>query len=206
MTSTTAIRTGGLALTLGSVTWAVTMLVAGPPVDEVSPTLEILGGFAYQLGLAGFLLAAWVTRALGDSRGARIVLRGEAVLLALASVWSVVYVIDPSTMDSLTMAVLDVTWPLSMLGLVPVGVYILRAGVWTSPARYLPLIASLWLPLDIMATVIGGDSAGLAFRTAWLAVVWGGLGLLIARGPADADSVAPHAASATARQSGGVSA
>lgn len=204
MNSTTAIRTGGLVLTLGSVAWAVTMLVAGPPVDDVSPTLEILGGFAYQLGLAGFLLAAWVTRALGESRTAHVVLRGEAVLLALASVWSVVYAVDPSTMDSLAMVALDVTWPLSMLGLVPVGVCILRAGVWTSPARHVPLIASLWLPLDVVATVIGGDGAGLAFRTAWLAGVWGGLGLLIARGPAQGYQDMPETVSSSGHARSGV--
>jgi hypothetical protein len=131
--------------------------------------------------LAKFLLAAWLTRALGSSRGARIVLGGEVALLALASVWSIVYAIDPGTQEQPAMVVLDATLPLSMLGLVAVGIYILRAGVWSAPTRKLPLIASLWLPLDVVAMLIEGDSAGLAFRAAWLTVVWGGLGALITR-------------------------
>jgi hypothetical protein len=177
---TIAIRSGGGALALGAATWAVTMLIAGPPKNGVSDTIEILGGLAYQVGLAGFLVAAWLTRALGTSRGARIVLGGEVVLLALASVWSAVYAIDPRTQEHLAMVVLDAMWPLSMLGLLPVGIYVLRAGVWSAPTRQLPLVASLWLPLDVVAMLIGGDWAGLAFRAAWLTVVWAGLGVLIA--------------------------
>jgi hypothetical protein len=104
----------------------------------------------------------------------------EAVLLGLASLWSVIYAVDPGTQQHLAMVVLDVTWPLSVLGLVPVGVLILRARVWTPPLRKWPLVASLWLPLDIALTVVAGDDAALAFRVAWLTVVWGGLGVLLA--------------------------
>lgn len=196
---TTAIRSGSVALTLGAATWAVTMLIAGPPKNDVSDTIEILGGFAYQVGLAGFLLAAWLTRALGTSRGARTVLGGEVVLLALASAWSIVYAIDPGT-QNLAMVVLDATWPLSMLGLVPVGIYILRAGVWSAPTRKLSLVASLWLPLDVVAMLIGGDWAGLAFRAAWLTVVWGGLGVLTANQVA-ADERRSETSTANAEQS-----
>lgn len=181
MTRTTTVAAGGVALAIGSATWAVTMLVADPPVNGYSPRLEILGGLAYQVGLAGFLTAVWLTGAMGTRRGARAVFWTEAVLLALASVWSVVYAVDSGTMEHVAMVVLDATWPLSMVGLVPVGVYVWRARVWPGLLRKLPLVASLWLPLDVAATVIGGDTAGLAFRAAWLAVVWGGLGLLIAR-------------------------
>lgn len=178
MNKTIAIRLGGIALTVGSVTWAVARILA-PPVDGIAPTAEILGGFAYQLGLAGYLTAAWLTGALGNSRGARISFRVEAALLVLASLWSVVYAIDPGTQQHWPMIVLDPTWPLSMLGLIVVGFYIFRARIWSALARQLALIASLWLPLEIFASVIGGDSAGVALVLTWLVVVWGGLGVII---------------------------
>ena len=176
----TAIRVGGAVLTAGSICWAVTLLVTEPPEDGVSPRLEILGGFAYQLGLAGLLLAVWLTGGLGRVPGARVVLVTETALLALASVWSVVYAIDHRTQEHLVMVVLDATWPLSMLGLVVLGIYLVLARVWPTLPRQLALVASLWLPLDLAATLIGGDTAGLAFRVTWLMVVWGALGVLIA--------------------------
>ena len=178
----TAIRAGGVALTVGSIAWAITLLVTEPAPDATSPspTLEILGGFAYQIGLAGLLLAVWLTRALGHVRGARVVFVTEAALLALASVWSLVYAIDFRTQAHPVMVVLDATWPLSMVGLIVLGVYLALARVWPTPIRQLALVASLWIPLDLAAMLIGGDTAGLAFRVTWLVVVWGALGVLIA--------------------------
>ncbi|WP_203788792.1 hypothetical protein [Paractinoplanes rishiriensis] len=68
MTRTT--KAGGLVLAAGAVTWATTLLVARPEIGQTE-TLEILGGFAYQAGLAGFLSAAWSTGALGAGRTAK---------------------------------------------------------------------------------------------------------------------------------------
>ena len=180
MNTAIAVRAGGIALTLGSVAWACTRLIA-PPENGVAPRLEILGGLAFQAGLAGYLAAVWLTGAFGRVRGGRLAFRVEAVLLALASVWSVVYAIDPGTQQHWPMIVLDVTWPVSMVGLIAVGAYIFRARVWTSPTRQLALIASLWLPFEILATAVGGQSAGIALVLTWLVVVWGTLGILIAR-------------------------
>jgi hypothetical protein len=199
--STRTTRAGGVALALGASTWAATLLIA-PPDGDTSYTIEILGGLAYQIGLAGLLAAAWATRALGTGRAATIVLRSEAVVLALASAWSLVYAIDPRTGDHPVMVALDVCWPLSMLGLVAVGAFIARARVWQRPLRQLPLIASLWLPLDITVMLVAGDTAGLIFRAAWLVLVWGGTGVLIARlGPASPPhSGIPRHGSAQRRQ------
>lgn len=180
MTRTQLIRAGGIALALGGPVWAVTLLTTDPPVNGVAPTAEILGGLAWQIGVAGLLLAAWLTGALGPGRRARLLLRAEAVLLGLASIWSVVYAIDPATQQHVVMVVLDVTWPLSVLLLVPVGWVVLRARVWDPPLRHLPLVASLWLPLDVAVLLAAGDTAALAFRAAWLTVVWGAVGVLVA--------------------------
>lgn len=202
MTRTTAIRAGGTALAVGGPVWATTLLTTGPPVDGVSPRAEVLGGLAWQAGVAGLLLAVALTGASGRGRAARVTLAVEAVLLAAAAVWSVVYAIDPASQRTVVMAVLDAAWPLSVLGLLPVGVLVLRAGVWPAPLRQLPLVAALWLPLDLVATLAVGESAGLALRVAWLAVVWGGLGLLLAvRAPEEGRSGHDAAAQQRAHRS-----
>jgi hypothetical protein len=61
-------------------------------------------------------------------------LRVEYVLLALASTWTVLHGLVPSFRDDLWLAVLDVFWPLSMLGMAVIGVKVALAGRWRGPS------------------------------------------------------------------------
>ena len=57
----------------------------------------------------------------------------------------------PSARDDLWLAVLDVFWPLSMLGMFVIGVKIAFAGRWTGAARIWPLVAESWAVVSVPA-------------------------------------------------------
>jgi hypothetical protein len=145
-----AVRTSGFLIAAGGLVWAATRLVLGVPEEGVNHPVEIWGSFAFQLGLLAFLAVAWATQAAGTGIGGRLVLGIELVFLALAIGWTIPHLWQANRPhDDLWIQVLDAGWPLSMVWLIAVGVAIARARRWSGPARWLPLAASLLLPLDI---------------------------------------------------------
>jgi hypothetical protein len=124
------------------------------------------------------------TDATGSGRWGRAVLAIEAVLLALATVWSIPHVVSPNMTDRGVMVALDAAWPLSMAWLIPLGVTVARARRWPSPARFAPLVASLWLVADIAAMAVG-DTAFTIVHITWLIGAYGWVGLALIRDVAD---------------------
>ena len=181
---TTTVRWCGAAAAAGAVIWSVTWLVAGVPEEGVNDAVEIWGSAAFQLGVVALLVAMRGTDATGTSRTGRWVLSGEALLMALAIAWTVPHLTDPNYQgnnDNTLLVVLDAAWPLSMLGLVAVGVMVLRARQWPSPLRWLPLAASLLLPVDILSMLLLGPWAEIVVRALYLSATYGALGVLLAR-------------------------
>jgi hypothetical protein len=177
------IRICGATVLVGAVTWAVCWLVA-PPANDVNTRTEIAGGLVFQLGLFAMLLAMRGTDATGTGRWGRAVLAIEAVLLALATAWTIPHVASPNMTDRGIMVALDAAWPLSMAWLIPLGVTVARARRWPSPARFAPLVASLWLVADL-AAMAAGDTAFTIVHIAWLTGAYGWVGLALIREVAD---------------------
>lgn len=203
---TSTVRWCGAAAAAGAVAWSVTWLVAGVPVEGTNEAVEIWGSFAFQLGLVALLAAMRGTDATGTSRWGRLVLAGEALLVALAIAWTLPHLTDPNYMrdnENVLLVVLDVAWPLSMLGLIAVGITVVRARRWPSPLRWLPLAAGLLLPVDIVAMILLGPSAEIAARAAYLSATYVALGVLLVREPPvtapDRDHVARGQERAAAR-------
>jgi len=69
-------------------------------------------------------------------------LRTEYVLLTLATLWSVLHGAVPAFRDDLWLQIMDLFWPLSMLGMFVIGVKIVFAGRWKGLARVWPSVAS----------------------------------------------------------------
>lgn len=148
--SASTVRLCGIITALGALIWAGTRLVIGVPDEGVNHPVEIWGSFAFQLGVLAFLAVAWGTRATGTGRGGRAVLAIELVLLTMAILWTIPHLWQATRPhDELWIQVLDAGWPFSMLGLIAVGVAIVRARRWPGPARWLPLAASLLVVIDI---------------------------------------------------------
>jgi hypothetical protein len=80
-------------------------------------------------------------------------LYGEGVLLSLATAWSVLHAVAPVWRNTPWLAILDACWPLSMLGMLGIGLKVALTGRWRGPARIWPLIAETWAFVTIPAMI-----------------------------------------------------
>lgn len=186
---TTTVRWCGASAAAGALTWSTTWIVTGVPERGVNDAVEIWGSLAFQLGVVALLVAMRGTDATGTSRWGRWVLSGEAVLMALAMAWTVPHLVDPNYQaknDSVVLMVLDAAWPLSMLGLVAVAVAVACSRRWPSPLRWMPLAASLLIPVDIVTMLLFGAWTEIVVRAVYLSATYGALGLLLVRHASDA--------------------
>ena len=119
-------------------------------------TVQDLTGFAFQLGVMCLVVLQLRTAATGLGRGARIMLQVERVLLSLAMIWSLLHGLVPSIRDAVWLAVLDVFWPLSMLGMFVIASRSRAAGRWRGLARWWPLVAESWAVVTVPTIGIGG--------------------------------------------------
>ena len=181
--STTALsRAAGTLMLLGTVAWTITFSV-WPSDAHHNSRPELAGGLVFQLGLAGYLTVL-AKRGGAGTRWGRRILTGEAILLALASVWSVGTIIDTNIHQHGVLFALDLTWPLSMVWLVVVAVAVLRAGRFHGISRFAPLSGSLWLAVDGIGAAIG---AARPVHVAWMLASYGWLSLVLFTGQPDAE-------------------
>ena len=179
--SPTAVRRAGLGLATGTVLWASTMVVWGGNATGLGGRLGDLAGLAFQLGLFGLLQVQLRTRATGTSRKAVAMIKVEHVLLALASLWSLLHAITP---DTGWLVALDVFWPLSMLGMAIIGVKIAVTGRWGGALRVWPMVAESWVLVAVPAyAVTGGGTIANVVGAGHLLLGYTMLGVLLARRP-----------------------
>ena len=139
--------------------------------------MQDLTGFAFQVGVMCLVVLQLRTAATGLGRGARVMLRVEQVLLSLAMLWSLLHGLVPSIRDAGWLVVLDVFWPLSMLGMFVIAIKIAVAGRWRGLARWWPLVAESWAVVSVPAMGIGGATVGQYVGASHLIVGYVALGL-----------------------------
>ncbi|GAA0810390.1 hypothetical protein [Spirilliplanes yamanashiensis] len=178
------VRRAGIAVAAGAAVWGTTMFLVSPQAtDPTGITLGDVGALPFQASLFVLVTAQLRTMATGVSRLARGLLRVEYVLLALATLWTVLHAAVPAFRDDLWLAVLDVFWPLSMLGMFVIGVKIAFAGRWRGAARVWPSVAESWAVVSVPAMVVFGETAGQYVGASHLFVGYGVLGLILALRP-----------------------
>jgi hypothetical protein len=144
------VRAAGASVTVGSTAWAVGILSFGlDPEPGWRGTVVHLASLLFQLGLVALVAAQLRTGATGTGRLARFFLHAEHVLLGLAMVSTLAWTFFPASRDDAWFLALDVFWPLSMLGMFAIGVRIAVAGRWTGAARWWPLGAESWAPVNV---------------------------------------------------------
>lgn len=172
----------GMLLTTGAVAWAVATAVLGTdPHGSTEEAIYSLASGTFQLGLLALLSVLWATQALGTGRLARFFLRLEAVLIGLAIGSTTVDGIGVSDLDKVGWILLDMTWPLSMLGMFFIGIRIAIAGRWHGVSRFWPLVAESWAVVVVPTfNILGSDAAGYV-SAVHLCVGYGVLGQIVAR-------------------------
>ena len=172
----------GRVLSGGAVAWAVSMAFFGlNPDTTVGLAVQGLGAALFQVGLLFLLRTLWRTRALGDGRFARGVLRFEAFLVTMAIGSTVVDAVQLSDLSQPGWAVLDAFWPFSMLGMFFIGIRIAVAGRWKGASRFWPMVAESWAVVTIPAMGIFGETVGLVVACLHLLVGYTVLGVLVSR-------------------------
>jgi hypothetical protein len=175
------IRRLGLGLTAGTLTWAASIFAFSTVNDGVPERIGDLTGLAFQLGLFCLLAIQFKTRATGKST---LLLKIEAVILGIASVWSLLHGVLPSPhQDAAWLVPLDICWPLSMLGMMVIAVKIAFAGRWRGLLRWWPLVAESWVVVTIPSMIVFGDQASRWVGGGHLLIGYATLGVLLAVRP-----------------------
>ena len=182
--SRAAVRRLGLALTGGALAWATSIFVYGTNDPGFGGRVGDVTGLTFQLGVFALLTVMFHTRATGPSRGARIMIRVEYVLLGLASVWSLVHGLAPDPIrESGPVMALDAFWPLSMLGMFVIGIKVAFAGRWQGVLRGWPLLAETWAVVTVPAFLVFGEPVSSWIGGTHLLIGYAALGLILARRP-----------------------
>lgn len=172
----------GMLLTTGAVAWGFDSLIFGSdPSNSTEEVLSSLTSGTFQFGLLGLLTVLWATKALGDGRLARFFIGLEAVLLFFAIGSTFVDGIGVSNLDQTGWLILDMFWPLSMLGMFFVGIRIAIAGRWHGYSRFAPLIAESWGPIVVPTYGIFGSTVAGVVSFVHLCLGYGVLGQIVAR-------------------------
>ncbi|MEU4290411.1 hypothetical protein AB0E63_19485 [Kribbella sp. NPDC026596] len=175
------IRRLGLGLTAGTLAWAASIFAFTTVTEGVPERIGDLTGLAFQLGVFCLLAIQFKTRATGNST---VLLKVEAVILGIASVWSLLHGVLPSNLQDATWLVpMDICWPLSMIGMAVIAVKIAVAGRWRGVLRWWPLVAESWAIVTVPSMVVFGDGASRWIGGTHLLIGYATLGVLLALRP-----------------------
>ncbi len=180
-------RLHGSVLTAGALAWAAAIAAFGPdPLKEPLPLLLFgVGSGFFQVGLLLLLRVLDRTHALGAGRFARSVIRLETGFVALAIASTAVDAIGVSDLTQPAWLVLDLFWPLSMLGMFLIGIRIAIAGRWRGLSRFWPMVAESWAVVTIPVMGALGADAARVVGSLHLLIGYAVLGQLVARKAAD---------------------
>jgi hypothetical protein len=175
------IRRLGLGLTAGTLAWAASIFAFSTVNEGVPERIGDLTGLAFQLGVFCLLAVQFRTRATGPSR---VLLKVEAVILGIASVWSLLHGALPSNLqDAGWLVPMDICWPLSMLGMMVIAIKIAVAGRWRGALRWWPVVAESWAIITVPSAILIGDSVARWVGGFHLLIGYATLGILLARHP-----------------------
>jgi hypothetical protein len=178
------VRRAGIAVAIGTLSWVAGIAAVGAnPDTSTGITITDLSAVPFQLSLFALVTAQLRTGATGLSRAARGMLRTEYVLLALATIWSVVHGAFPAARDEAWLGVLDAFWPLSMLGMFVIAVKLFFAKRWRGVARVWPLVAESWAVVVVPTFGVFGNDVADPVAIVHLLIGYLTLGVILALRP-----------------------
>ena len=172
----------GMLLSTGALAWAAGMVVIGS--DPSGGTEEAV--FLDRLGPVPDRPAGAADRALaepGARRGrlARFFLRLEAGVLPPRHRLDLRRRHRRLDLDKTGWLLLDLCWPLSMLGMFLIGIRIAVAGRWRGLSRWWPMVAESWAIVSVPAYGAFGSTVAGYVGAAHLCVGYAVLGQIVAR-------------------------
>lgn len=177
--TTRSVRTVGISLAVATASWAAGLALVSE--HQGFGWQSLVGGataIAFQLSIVRLLLLQLRTGAMGTGRIAKGFHIVQFVFMAGALVSSILDAFWLIHGTAVWMA-FDVFWPLSMIGMVGIGVRIAIAGRWTGIVRWWTLWAQSWFVAAIPLVMIVRQ-AGELMGSAHLIVGYVALGLILA--------------------------
>jgi hypothetical protein len=171
-------RAAGSLLTLGSLAWVAVLPFS---MSEEHTAMSVVGAVAallFQSGVVWLLATQYRTAAMGDGRVARGFYRAEFVAMAGAMVSTVIDGLGVLHGTPVWVA-FDICWPLSMFGLLGIGIRVAIAGRWTGVLRWWTLGAQSWFVLVPVAMT--GGTLVPALPSVHIVLGYCVLGILLAR-------------------------
>lgn len=138
-------------------------------------------GFLFTIGWFSNVLGLWQLRATGKRLPGRILLGVELVGVTLAAIFQI-FEFTGFAVGTIFFTIVDIAWPLSMIILLIVGITIAIIGGLRGAARFVPVIAPLWLPLNIIVTMAAGRDAVLLISGIVATIGWFLTGYVIFQG------------------------
>lgn len=178
--TSTTVRSTGILLAASTTAWAVGMALIGD--HEGFGWQSLVGGVTavvFQIAILRLLLLQYRTHAMGDGRIAKIFYLAQFAFMAGALVSSTLDAFWLIHSTPVWMA-FDLFWPLSMFGMVGIGIRIAIAGRWTGVVRWWTLWAQSWFVATIPLVMIIRD-AGQVVGSAQLVVGYAALGIILAK-------------------------
>ncbi|MEV0789912.1 hypothetical protein [Kribbella sp. NPDC050459] len=179
-----AVQRLGLGLTVGTLAWAASIFVFTTDPHGIPGRIGDLTGLLFQIGIFCLLAVQYRTGAIGTGRAARRFLKAEAVILGIASLWSLLHGVLPTDLQSAAwLAPMDVCWPLSMLGMAVIAVKLAVTGRWQGVLRWWPLVAESWAVVTVPSYILLGTEASRWVGGTHLLIGYATLGILLTRNP-----------------------
>ena len=182
-------RVHGALLTTGALAWSAAIAVLGLNNESlVNQYVHNATAFLFQVGVLALVRVLWLTRAIGAGRLARTLLRIETGFLALAMASTTSDFLGLTDLENPASLMLDMFWPISMLGMFLIGIRIAVAGRWTGVSRFWPMVAESWAVVTVPAMALLGEGTARWVGALHLVVGYAVLGRIVARKQARTDA------------------
>lgn len=174
-------RLTGAAVAAGATAWIIGLMIAGNEVRDKIVPVEIWGSMAFLFGAWSLVSLVLSTNATGAGKG-RYIAIVEMVLFGPALIWCPLAVAYDGDTPGWVIP-FDMCWPLSMLGMLVIGIAVAKVGRYRGLLRWQLLLCGLWLPVAGVGQAVIGDDGGTIPGTVWLGITYGVLGLRLAFTP-----------------------
>ena len=175
-------RLHGTLLTAGALSWSAAIATLGLDGESLAHQyVHNATAFLFQLGVLALLRVLWLTRAIGAGRLAPTLMRIEAGFLVLAMASTTSDFLGLTDLDNPASLMLDLFWPISMLGMFLIGIRIAVAGRWTGLSRFWPMVAESWAVVTVPTMAVLGQDTARWVGALHLVLGYAVLGRIVAR-------------------------
>lgn len=148
------------------------VMITGDTDAQGNPAqVGAFAGFLFTIGWFCNILGLFQLQATGKRLVGKVLLGVELVGVVLASIFQLLEFTRIGA-GTTFYAITDIAWPLSMLTLLIIGITISIIGGLRGAARFVPIIAPIWLPVSILSSMAFGEQTSLVVSGVVATIGW----------------------------------